>query len=834
MDGTFLGSGDGHGQLPIRFEGSCWGKRGGKRHIPTYLAYATGAATPKKARKLKKPAFPLKKRTLVTIEEEEPEPTKKVKTPTKAERSKGIDLLSEAALLEEAQNESWVDSDDEAKVQSDDKDVFENDDDLEQANNERTEFDNPRTSDEEEETQDDEYVHNPEEYVPTNDETNDESNDLDEEDERISEELYGDVNIRLIDVEPDDEEKGNKEMTNAKTVDAKHENVNQEGAATILTTAVPDSKTLTALHQRIADLEKDVKELKDVDNSTKVISTIESEVPNAVKEYLRSSLDDAMHKVIQRNFADIIKEHSVLADIVERLRQQYAPQKSIEDIQEINIEHARKQQVPKETITLSDTTACEEFDQKTTLFETTTKSKSFNKSPKHKALYHDLMESILKDEDAMDEGVAKNLKKRKPYDADKDEGPSARSDRGLKRQRTSKGTETAKKMSATKDSSKGKYPATFSMSTKSGKSAKDQVIESISVQDSNKVEHDDELDYADMPMDQGKDLGISVDKGPEQSWLNDMAKATKPPLTFDEMMHTPIDFSAFVMNCLKIDNLTKEILVGPAYNLLKGTCKSYVKLDYTMEECYCGLSEQLDWNNPEGSNEKKNTASMTNSKATRYDLKGIKDMVPNLWSPVKVVYVRYALLGISHSRTKRQNFYGYTTKMVSKHDVYSTKRILSIISVKVNEWYMYGYLEEIVVKRADQKFYTFKEGEFKRLRLNDIEDMLLLIVQNKIHNLDTNVVVYLEMNLRMFARRTVIQARVEDLLLGVESYQKKLNITNPRTRDVDMSRRPAYTTLSNPQGEIYEDNLKQKRFMCADKLHKFSDSTLISVRDILS
>ncbi|GJY53970.1 hypothetical protein Tco_0445634 [Tanacetum coccineum] len=83
---------------------------------------------------------------------------------------------------------------------------------------------------------------------------------------------------------------------------------------------------------------------------------------------------------------------------------------------------------------------------------------------------------------------------------------------------------------------------------------------------------------------------------------------------------------------------------------------------------------------------------------------------------------------------------------------------------KVKEWYEYGHLEEIVVKRADQQLYTFKE-----------------------------------VNLRMFARRTVIQARVEDLQLGVESYQKKLNLTNPRTRDVDMSRRPVYTTLSDPQ-----------------------------------
>ncbi|GJR37339.1 hypothetical protein Tco_1213023 [Tanacetum coccineum] len=96
----------------------------------------------------------------------------------------------------------------------------------------------------------------------------------------------------------------------------------------------------------------------------------------------------------------------------------------------------------------------QKFDQKTTLFETMTKSKSFNKSPKQKALYHALMESILEDKDAMDEGVADKLKKIKQDDADKDEGPSARSDRGLKRQKTSKDTEPCKKVKST-ETSKG-------------------------------------------------------------------------------------------------------------------------------------------------------------------------------------------------------------------------------------------------------------------------------------------------------------------------------------------------------------------------------------------
>ncbi|GJS13731.1 hypothetical protein Tco_0408203 [Tanacetum coccineum] len=49
--------------------------------------------------------------------------------------------------------------------------------------------------------------------------------------------------------------------------------------------------------------------------------------------------------------------------------------------------------------------------------------------------------------------------------------------------------------------------------------------------------------------------------------------------------------------------------------------------------------------------------------------------------------------------------------------------------------YDYGHLEEIEVHRDDQKLYTFKEGDFKRLRLQDIEDMLLLLIQQKLTNL---------------------------------------------------------------------------------------------------
>ncbi|GKC13343.1 hypothetical protein Tco_1010125 [Tanacetum coccineum] len=130
-------------------------------------------------------------------------------------------------------------------------------------------------------------------------------------------------------------------------------------------------------------------------------------------------------------------------------------------------------------------------------------------------------------------------------------------------------------------------------------------------------------------------------------------------------MSTPMEFFAFAMNRLKISKLTKADLVGPVYNLLKEMCKSCVELEYNIEECYHALSDQLDWNNPEGeqcpydlskplslhesrgrltipadfffnndleylrvgSIDKKYMASTTKTKVAKYELEGIEDMV---------------------------------------------------------------------------------------------------------------------------------------------------------------------------------------------------------------
>nr|GEW66904.1 hypothetical protein [Tanacetum cinerariifolium] len=194
--------------------------------------------------------------------------------------------------------------------------------------------------------------------------------------------------------------------------------------ATTSSTDVPDSKTLSAINLKVLNLEKEVKELKNIDHSSALRATIKYEVLTAVKEYLGTSMDYALYKVLQRHTADLSKEHSIPADVVEKLKQQDKPQKSAKDIRKVKMEQAAKQQETKYTITSSDTA--------------------------HRALYHALIESILEDKDAIDKGVADKSKKRKPDDADRDEGLPAGPDQRLKRKKTSKETEPSKKAKSTR------------------------------------------------------------------------------------------------------------------------------------------------------------------------------------------------------------------------------------------------------------------------------------------------------------------------------------------------------------------------------------------------
>ncbi|GJX43502.1 hypothetical protein Tco_0260178 [Tanacetum coccineum] len=253
---------------------------------------------------------------------------------------------------------------------------------------------------------------------------------------------------------------------------------------------------------------------------------------------------------------------------------------------------------------------------------------------------------------------------------------------------------------------------------------------------------------------------------------------------FDELMANPIDFSAFMINRLKIDHLTQELLTGPTYDLIKGTSYPH------------NLSKPL----PLIPN------ALVDTKAVDYgQVKWIKDRIPRTtWSVVPIDYDKHAI------------------------------RIIVVTSLKIMEFFGYKHLEEITVRRQDDQLYRFREGDFKRLRRQDIEDMLLLLVQGKLTNLNLDERFALNVALRMYTRRIVIQERVEDLQLAVESYQKKINLSRPDSYRSDLRKMTPYTAYHDIQGIIYQDDMDRNRLMRTDELHKFSDGTLNHVRTALN
>ncbi|GJU54597.1 hypothetical protein Tco_1228311 [Tanacetum coccineum] len=62
---------------------------------------------------------------------------------------------------------------------------------------------------------------------------------------------------------------------------------------------------------------------------------------------------------------------------------------------------------------------------------------------------------------------------------------------------------------------------------------------------------------------------LPADHGPVQPWLSNLAREEGPRESFNELIDTLLDFLAFMMNKLKVDTLTPELLAGPTFDLMK-------------------------------------------------------------------------------------------------------------------------------------------------------------------------------------------------------------------------------------------------------------------------
>ncbi|GJY51652.1 uncharacterized mitochondrial protein-like protein [Tanacetum coccineum] len=519
----------------------------------TILAYATGPIPPKKARKFKKPASLSKKKTLVAVEESAKKHVKKPaarrhsagvqirdtpgvsvskkKAPAKAKRSKGIVLLSEAALLEEAQMIKAI------KRSKQETNIHQASGLGEGVGLELEVPDEPKGK-----------------LIDTKSDDDDDDQQDDEEYDRINEEMYSD-DVELKYTELEGKGKDDEEMTDVGHVDAEHENINQEVAGD----QVKDDaqETVTAAHAT-----------QNIKFHYQIISMMEIIVQHEDPSIQTSPLLTVPISIIpETSTAPATTIPPPIPPFIP-IPQQSTP-----------IPTPTTTETTTSTTTIPNSTTLSAIHQRVSDLE---KEVTILKDINHDsamALYHALMESIIEDEDAMDKCVADRLKKRKPDDADKDESPPAGPDQWLKRKKMSKETKPSKKAKST-GTSKGTTKSQPKSTSKSAQ-AEETVFKAA---DTQKPERPPTLDPK---WNKGKTVVV----GPTHTWLSNLAKVVKPSKTCDELMSTLIYFSAYAMNRLQISDLTQADLVGPVYKLLKGICRSYVELKYNMEECYKALND---------------------------------------------------------------------------------------------------------------------------------------------------------------------------------------------------------------------------------------------------
>ncbi|GJS00176.1 hypothetical protein Tco_0316684 [Tanacetum coccineum] len=422
--------------------------------------------------------------------------------------------------------------------------------------------------------------------------------------------------------------------------------------ATISFPYLSDFSSVFKFNDRVTNLEKDMSEIKQVDQQeaqdekNAYIELVDTSIRAIIKEEVNTQLPQILPQTVS-NFANLVIEKNVTESLEATVL-------------------TRSSSQLKSTYEVA--ASLSKFKLRKILLDKMEECKSHLRDDYKKKLYDALVESYNTDKDLFDTYGKVFSLKRSRDDSDKDRDPSARSDRGTKRRKSSKEAESSK------DSSKS----------------------------ANAEEPSHTVDYSGVQQDQEFDTGNNDEQPADKEVSKDdcqVAHAKEPHTSFDELMDTSFDFFTFVLNRLNIKDLTQEILVGPTF----------------------------------------------------------EDLVRNLWSPVKVIYDKHAYWGTSHWGPKRQHFYGFAANMSLSKDVYSRKRIIAVTRLLIMKKYDYGHLEEIEVRREDQKL-------------------------------------------------------------------DKSNLRN----------RTTYIAYSDPKGVIYKDQMNINRLMRADELHKFSDGTLDDVRSTLN
>nr|GEW58023.1 putative ribonuclease H-like domain-containing protein [Tanacetum cinerariifolium] len=426
-------------------------------------------------------------------------------------------------------------------------------------------------------------------------------------------------------------------------------------------------------------------------------------IPDDNDEFLKT-IDENMQKIIKEQVKEQVKVQ--VSKILPRIEQTVNEQLEAEVLTRSSSSSKTSYDVAADL---------SELEIKKILIEKMEGNKSIHRSNEQRNLYKALVESYESDKiilDTYEETVT--LKRRRDDDADKDEEPFAGSDRGSKRRREGKDQDES---AATEEP----MQTTFEMEEPSHLKFEIGVDDQPIVESS---QHPKWFSQQRKPptLDRDWNKTFLATYGSVQPWISELAKQSDSRSSFNKLMDTLVDFSKFLINRLKVDTLTPELLAGPTYELLKGSCKS--------QQYPHNLLKPL-------------------------------PLIPNNRGRRVIPFDHFINNDLAYLRG----------------GALSRKYTTSVTKTNAADYGHIKWIEDLVPGTC-----PLGSLPLGNLTNQTVEERFAFNV-----------------SLQMFTRSIVIQRRVEDLQLGVESYQKKLNLTKPDTYRSDLKCKEAYIAYSNPR-----------------------------------
>nr|GEU68071.1 L10-interacting MYB domain-containing protein-like [Tanacetum cinerariifolium] len=332
-----------------------------------------------------------------------------------------------------------------------------------------------------------------------------------------------------------------------------------------------------------------------------------SSIPGIVDSCLANKMNEAIKTVVQLQLDRLRDEAQAknkdfinkLDDKIKKIIKDQVKEQVKAQVSKIlpNIKKTVNKQLEAEVPTRSSNTSktshvlvtnLSKLELKKILIDKMESNKSIHRSDKQNNLYKALVESYKSDKLILDTYEDTVTLKRRRDDKDKDEEPSTRSNWGSKRIRAGKEPESTSalkdKTSKTTGNKDLEEPAHQEFETRG---TKDQPNEEA-------AQLPEWFQKPTKPLSPDRDWNKTLPDthGPVQPWLSSLAQMEDPRESFNELVDTPLDFTRFVMNRLKVDTLTLELLASPTFELMKGSCKSLVELEYFLEEVYKATTDQ--------------------------------------------------------------------------------------------------------------------------------------------------------------------------------------------------------------------------------------------------